>query len=263
MNRDKNNFQQFTDDQLAQVLFLSTLSQTLSFQEAADIYERFQSDEWIPNGQVLWSGVPRGIAQDWADSHHLQTLTTAMGPLMNEKHLDCLRSKKTHQQWSRYIHGASAIFAWHIAHGEKVTLLSPPPPERFHPSGLSYYQVIEEPIIKGLVGRSAVDKIIIAHPTVKESEEFLYELWPNDESIEWLQRFGSKYIEKNWRHTGRNMEKLKFQMLRTVPEQYDRLKADKVRSFTGSLLPTGSSLMVLPRLPISKLLELFYWFRYF
>jgi hypothetical protein len=129
MDRDKNPFQLFTDNQLAQVLFLSTLSQTLSVQEALDISERFKSDEWIPNGQVLWSGVPRGIAQGWADSRHLQTLTTAMGPLMNEKHPDCLKTKKTPRQWSRYIHGASAVFAWHIAQGEKVTLLSPPPPQ--------------------------------------------------------------------------------------------------------------------------------------
>lgn len=260
MDRDKNPFQLFTDNQLAQVLFLSTLSQTLSVQEALDISERFKSDEWIPNGQVLWSGVPRGIAQGWADSRHLQTLTTAMGPLMNEKHPDCLKTKKTPRQWSRYIHGASAVFAWHIAQGEKVTLLSPPPPERFHPSGLSYYQVIEEPIIKGLVGRSAVDKIIIAHLTVKESEEFLYELWPNDEGDEWLPRFGSRCLETNWRQIGRNMEKLKIQMLMTVSEQYDR-KTNKVRSFTGSLISSGSSLMVLPRSLISNLLELFYWLR--
>lgn len=128
MDRDQDTFQLSTDSQLAQVNFLSTLSQTLSFQEAADISERFQSNEWIPNGQVLWSGVPYEIAQDWAASHHLQTLTIAMGPLMNKKHPDCLKSKKTPHEWSRYVHGASAVFAWHIAQGEKVTLLSPPPP---------------------------------------------------------------------------------------------------------------------------------------
>ena len=258
MDRDQDTFQPSTDSQLAQVHFLSTLSQTLSLQEAADISERFQSNEWIPNGQVLWSGVPYEIAQDWAASHHLQTLTIAMGPLMNKKHPDCLKSKKTHHEWSRYVHGASAVFAWHIAQGEKVTLLSPPPPERFNPSGLSYYQVIEEPIIKGLFGPSAVDKMIIAHPTVKESEENLYELWPNDEGDEWLQKFGSRRLQTHWRHTGRKMEKLKSRMLKSVPEQYNQYKTKKVRSFTGSLISSISSLMVLPRSPISNLLELFY-----
>ncbi|KAJ5337150.1 actin-like protein 10 [Penicillium brevicompactum] len=141
-----------------------------------------------------------------------------MGPLMNKKHPDCLKSKKTPHEWSRYVHGASAVFAWHIAQGEKVTLLSPPPPERFNPSGLSYYQVIEEPIIKGLFGPSAVDKMIIAHPTVKESEENLYELWPNDEGDKWLQTFGSRRLQTHWRHTGLKMEKLKSRMLKSVPE---------------------------------------------
>ncbi|KAJ5358155.1 hypothetical protein N7541_005313 [Penicillium brevicompactum] len=219
MDRDKNTSQVFTDNQLAQVHFLSTLSQTLSFQETADIFARFQSNEWIHNGQVLWSGVPYEIAQDWAASHHLQTLTIAMGPLMDEKHPDCLKSKKTPHGWSRYIHGASAVFAWHIAQGEKVTLLSPPPPERFNPSGLSYYQVIEEPIIRGLVGRSAVDKMIIAHPTVKGIEKSPpYELWPNDEGEKWLRKFGSRCLETKWRHTGLKMEKLKSRMLKSVPE---------------------------------------------
>jgi hypothetical protein len=98
--------------------------------------EQFQSNDWIPNGQVLWSGMPREKAQEWAKRHELQTLTIVMGPLMDIKHPDCLKLRKNNQQWSNYIHGASAIFAWRIAQGEKVTLLSPPLPERFHPSGL-------------------------------------------------------------------------------------------------------------------------------
>lgn len=125
--------------------------------------------------------MPREEAQEWADKHHLQTLTTAMGPLMNGKHPDCLKSKKSRHQWCHYIHGASAIFAWHIARGGIVTVLSPPP-ERFHPSALSNYQAIEEPVIRGRLGQNAVRQIIMVHPTVKGGAEFSYEIWPFDKS---------------------------------------------------------------------------------
>lgn len=50
--------------------------------------------------------------------------------------------------------GASAIFAWFVSRGEKVTVLSPPPPSRFHPIGLTNFQEIEKPILKGKGGRS-------------------------------------------------------------------------------------------------------------
>ena len=258
MDPEKDPMQSFPDQQSAPAL-LSKLSQFLSTQEAIDIFKQFQSDEWFHNGQVLWSGVPRHRAQEWADYHQLQTLTTAMGPLMDEKHPDCLRFKKTSQQWSRYIHGASAIFAWHIAQGEIVTLLSPPPPKRFHPSGLSYYQVIEEPIIKGLVSRCAVDKIIIAHPTVKKSQNFLYELWPDDKGNEWSQRYGSRPLKTNWRQIGRNMDELRSKILMTVPEQYNQSKAFQVRPLVRFIISSESSLMILPRSPLSSQLKLVYW----
>ncbi|OJJ29603.1 hypothetical protein ASPWEDRAFT_81537, partial [Aspergillus wentii DTO 134E9] len=68
------------------------------------------------------------------------------------------------------IKGASALFAWHICEGEEVTVLTPPPPCRFHPSGFTSYQVIEEPILKG------------AHPDVKGAEDFRYQIWPVDKT---------------------------------------------------------------------------------
>ncbi|GFF24812.1 reticulocyte-binding protein 2 homolog a [Aspergillus udagawae] len=203
----------FSNQGSAKSPLIGAFSQYLSVQDAVQIFEQFHSNNWIPNGQVLWSGIPRRTAQEWADKHHLQTLTTAMGLLMDENHPDCPRWKKTSQQWSKYIHGASAIFAWRIAQGEKVTVLSPPPPERFHPSGLSSYQVIEEPIIKGLICQSAVDQILMAHPTVTESEDFLYEAWPEDQSSLWLARFGSRGTKRKWRDTGHGADKLRLKQL--------------------------------------------------
>lgn len=169
---------------------IKVFSQYLSALEAAQIFEQFQSNKWISNGQVLWSGIAPSTAQTWANRHHLQTLTTAMGPLTDGKHPDCLRVSKTPKQWSQYMRGASAVFAWHIARGQTVTLLSPPPPERFHPTGLSNYQAIEKPILQGRIGECAVEKIMTVHPIMPECEEFSYEIWPEDMVSTWTERFG-------------------------------------------------------------------------
>ncbi|KAL3495002.1 hypothetical protein BJX62DRAFT_246371 [Aspergillus germanicus] len=185
---------------------IQAFSYYLTVSEAAQICDQFQSN-WIRNGQVLWSGIPFREAQEWADKHHLQTLTIAMGPLMDKEHAKCLRAEKTPQQWKKYIHGASAIFAWHIARFERVILLSCPPPQRLHPSGLSYYQTIEEPIIKGRLGRCAVDRIMMVHPTVTESKEFLYETWPVDKSSTWIELYGLRKRKNAWRAVGQARER--------------------------------------------------------
>jgi hypothetical protein len=86
--------QSLSDQQSAQTPLVRILRQYLSVQEALQILEQFQSNDWIPNGHVLWSGIPREKAQEWADRHRLQTLTTEMGRLMDVKYLDCLRLRK-------------------------------------------------------------------------------------------------------------------------------------------------------------------------
>lgn len=258
--------QSLSDQQSAQAPLVRILRQYLSIQEAVQILEQFQSNDWIPNGQVLWSGITREKAQEWADRHRLQTLTTAMGRLMDVKHPDCLRLRKNSRQWSNYVHGASAIFAWRIAQGEKVTLLSPPPPERFHPSGLSYYQLIEEPIVRGLLDQNAVQRINIAHPTIKESNEFLYELWPNDRSDKWVERFGSRPCEMKWRQVGHSKDKMKLKSSLAFSEQhvystekFERLEGHKVRHSRRYIISSELSLMILSRLPSSNLLMVLYY----
>ncbi|PYH93601.1 hypothetical protein BO71DRAFT_419933 [Aspergillus ellipticus CBS 707.79] len=166
------------------------LHQELSTAEAIQICERFHGTTWRPGRQVMWSGVPRAIVQQWADAHGRQTLTTAMGPLM--------------QNWSRYMHGASALFASHIAQdGGTVTVVTPPPPERFNPHGGTNHQAIEEPILKGERGPCCVKKIELVHPTVPGAEEFCYEIWPEDETGSWTAKFAkaSKSApHPQWRH---------------------------------------------------------------
>jgi hypothetical protein len=190
MESEGNLTKWLSDESSAQASVVKVFRYYLTVEEATRIIQQFRSEYWHKDSQVLWSGMLREIAQKWADEHGMQTLTTAMGPLMIPEHPLCLKSKKTPHAWSQYIHGASAIFAWHIARGECVTLLTPPPPDRFNPSGFTYYQVIEQPIIKGAVGQDSVCHIDVVHPTVKKAEEFSYELWPDDNKSTWIKRFG-------------------------------------------------------------------------
>ncbi|OAL42698.1 hypothetical protein IQ07DRAFT_471320, partial [Pyrenochaeta sp. DS3sAY3a] len=152
----------------------------LTLAEEIQIYEQFHGKRWKPNGQVLWSGLSREEAQRWADEHGMQTLTTAMGPLLDSSSPMYARHGKSTKAWKKYIKGASAMFAWTITERERVLVLSPPPPERFHPSGQTTFQRIEEPIIKGAIRGHAVLRIDIIHPIVKGAEDFSYQLWPID-----------------------------------------------------------------------------------
>ncbi|EEH36701.1 hypothetical protein PAAG_07119 [Paracoccidioides lutzii Pb01] len=123
-----------------------------------------------------------------------------MGPLMVSDHPSCLKSRKSTKSWNKYIKGASAVFAYHISRGEKITVLSPPPPDRFHPDGLTNYQTIEEPVLKGAIGGVAVSRIEMVHPTVKGAEDFYYQVWPADETHLWIANFGMLLSKKqHWR----------------------------------------------------------------
>lgn len=146
----------------------------LTVEEVYQICHQFHNDQWLPGCQVMWSGVRRQLVQSWADRNGMQTLTTAMGPLMVHEQPQCLWSRKSSKQWSRYMKGASAMFAYHIAQDEGVaTVLSPPPPHRYNPCGGSNYQTIEEPSLKGKLG-PRVTKIEIVHPTIFDARGFRY-----------------------------------------------------------------------------------------
>jgi hypothetical protein len=102
-----------------------TLRQFMTSEEELQIHRQFQGKQWRPNRQVLWTGIDREIGQKWTNAHDMQTLTNAL----------CVRVRKSKDAWSKYVKGASALFACYIAGNKRVVVLSPPPPERFHPSG--------------------------------------------------------------------------------------------------------------------------------
>ena len=96
--------------------------------------------------------------------------------------------------------GASAMFAYHIAQdGDVVTVLSPPPPDRYNPYGGSNYQTLEEPILKGKLG-PRVARIEMVHPTILDAQEFRYQLWPQDQRNNWYDMFGHPSADIHWRH---------------------------------------------------------------
>ncbi|CVL05969.1 uncharacterized protein FPRN_14151 [Fusarium proliferatum] len=167
----------------------------LTDKEADNILSRFQ-EACVPNRQVFWSGMFREQAQKWADAHELQTLTTALGPLLYRGE----PSPQT-QAPAGYIHGASIIFAWFVSQGESVTVLSHPPPLFFHPSGQTFYQLYEEPILKGTMGNRPVGRIDTAHPFIETAIDFIYQIWPYDNSSLWKKTFGNLDIELPWRQT--------------------------------------------------------------
>ena len=171
----------------------------LTVKEAKQICDQFHEGSWQHGHQVMWSGLPRQLVQIWANKHAMQTLTTAMGPLMVHDDPRCLWSRKSSKRWSKYMKGASAMYAYHIAQDKGVvTVLSPPPPERFNPYGGSNYQTVEEPSLKGKLG-PRVTKIEMVHPTIPNAEEFFYQIWPEDEIGSWFANFGHPVPETHWR----------------------------------------------------------------
>ena len=152
-----------------------------------------------PNEQFMWTGLLREQAQQWADERGLHTLSTAMGPLMTKEHVLCCKNKKPTKGWSQYVKGASALFAGFITFEETVTVLSPSPPERFHPSGQTNYQTIEELILRAGGKDGSGIRIEMVHPLVKGAEDFRYQLWPIDETYRWINKFGSRTEKRNWR----------------------------------------------------------------
>lgn len=174
------------------------ISEQLCDDEIREITNQF-SHSLIENRQVLWTGMTRELAQRWANDHDTQTLATAMGPLMNTSNDRCPRKKKSDSGWTTYIHGASALFAWHISQGQVVTVLTHAPPQRFHPSGLTSFQLIEEPIITGKLGNRPVQVIKIVHPAIPTAADFSYQFWPLDEVSSWMSSFGQVRQPERWR----------------------------------------------------------------
>ncbi|KAK1990923.1 hypothetical protein LX36DRAFT_545347, partial [Colletotrichum falcatum] len=170
-------------------LLCTVWPQYLSLQEACDIIKQFDGESWLKDQQVLWSGTNPDEVHRRANKCGMQTLRVAMGPLMDSSNPSCLKSQKSPNAWSKYIKGASLIFAWRISQGEVATIMTPPPPDCFHPSEMTNLQDIELPVLRGCLGNRPVGRIFLWHPTVKGAESFRYQIWPVDHTCSWYDKF--------------------------------------------------------------------------
>ncbi|KAF4783257.1 hypothetical protein HER10_EVM0007921 [Colletotrichum scovillei] len=209
-----------------QALIRTACPQYLTSEEFEQIIIQFKSCPWQENKQVLWSGLMKDQVQEWAARRGMQTLTTAMGPLMDSNNPLCLRQTKSSCAWSKYIKGASLVFAWRISQGSYTTVLTPPPPERFHPDGLTNWQDIEEPVLKGRLGTPTSCAILLVHPAVQEAQNFRYQVWPVDYTDEWLKRF--KVNQASIR-TWRTISKLRAHTSWMVPTDEPLQSADTIK----------------------------------
>lgn len=94
--------------------------------------------------------------------------------------------------------GASAVFAHHISAAEKVIVLTPPPPYKFHPSSLTNYQFIKEPILKRELGVHGLFRINMVHLTVEGAENLKYQVWPVDQTQSWIAKSGLPVRTQHW-----------------------------------------------------------------
>lgn len=170
--------------------------------QKARINRRFTSPDVHKNRLVLWTGENYDLVQKIARDHNKQTLSIALGPLIDPCHPEFAPSTSSRAAKAKFMHGASALFAQHISnHSSEVFLLCPPPPVMFNPNGRTYYQDIEEPIITKF-GVNKNLRIFAVHPSVEGASNFPYEIWPTDRTCEWHQRFpGACVKKKKWRQT--------------------------------------------------------------
>ncbi|KXH49514.1 hypothetical protein CSIM01_03802 [Colletotrichum simmondsii] len=209
-----------------QALIHTACPQYLTSEEFEQIIQQFKSCPWKENKQVLWSGLMKDQVQEWAARRGMQTLTTAMGPLMDSSNPLCLRQTKSSCAWSKYIKGASLVFAWRISQGSYTTVLTPPPPERFHPDGLTNWQDIEEPVLKGRLGTPTSCAILLVHPAVQEAQNFRYQVWPVDYTDEWFKRFK---VNQAPIHTWRTISKTRPHTSWMVPTDEPLQSADTIK----------------------------------
>jgi hypothetical protein len=168
------------DAQTDEILTVSSNDlQYLTLEEAEQIIDQFEKVPHSSDRLLFWTGLPRDWVRQWADDHGMLTLTSAMGPLMNNADQRCLRRVKNREAWSKYVKGASRIFARYACRRGIVRVLTLPPSwaEFLRPE--SSYRTIEEPVLKGTSGYHCAVQINTVH-LLAPLEELEYQTWPEN-----------------------------------------------------------------------------------
>ncbi|KAI6865314.1 hypothetical protein KC338_g5127 [Hortaea werneckii] len=164
------------------------LSKYLSQDEVTQLNKAFNIALQHDLALVFWTGISPELARDWARRNGLKTLTMAMGDLYTDNVRKPVKSAKTgkSKSWSRYMKGASWIFAQHACQGRCAIVLTNAPPHVYSQRKHSNYREIEEPILKGLEADRRTIQIDYVHPKIPGAAGFRYQVWPEDWSAEWL-----------------------------------------------------------------------------
>jgi hypothetical protein len=120
----------------------------LSPTELACLDTQFDSVLTDASCLVFWTGVPRTVVQRWAEQNGAKTLTSAMGPLFDDRGLSSVRHGKSLKGWSKYVKGASGRFARYACRGRLAIVLTNPPPHIYGTRKGSTFRNLEEPILK-------------------------------------------------------------------------------------------------------------------
>ena len=161
------------------------LSKYLTQNEISQLDQAFEISLRHESTLVFWTGISPNLAKEWACRNDLKTLTMAMGSLYNDNSYGSIRSQKSPKSWSKYMKGASWIFAQQACHDRRVIVLTNAPPNIYSTREHSNYREIEEPILKGFEANRHAIQIDYVHPTVPGAASFRYQTWPDNRSSEW------------------------------------------------------------------------------
>ena len=162
------------------------LSKYLYQNEVTQLNQAFEISLQHDSALVFWTGISPDLARNWARRNNLKTLTMAMGSLYTENSKEGLRSQKITKSWSKYMKGASWVFAQQACHNRCAIVLTNAPPNVYSTRVHSNYREIEEPILKGFEAERHTIQIDYVHPAVPGAACFRYQVWPDNRSSEWL-----------------------------------------------------------------------------
>ena len=209
------------------------LSGYLCQNEVTQLNQVFEISLQHDSALVFWTGVSPDLAKNWARENDLKTLTMAMGSLYTDK--------KSTKSWSKYMKGASWVFAEQACRNRYAIVLTNAPPNVYSVREHSNYREIEEPILKGVEAERHAIQIDYVHPTVPGAACFRYQVWPDNRSSEWLsflecvaaKAIVNKIVQYNDLQRSKRIKQLEY----TAPPQSE---SEKSLSLTTSFTVGGN-----------------------
>lgn len=217
-------------DQSFAIMF-AAVRKYLTAHEAQSIINQFSSESWLPGRQILWESVDHPKVDEWAKRHSMQTLSIALGPLLEEGNPQYLKGGMTSARTQKFMRGAGALFTWYISLGGEVTIVCRPPPERFNPGLHTNFQQNELPILRTAIETSSL-VVYMVHPDVERATDDRYHVWPRNETHMWTDKYGKDASSRRpWRSVSKEsiyLEPLEKSALERVNDIFMRFNMKQV-----------------------------------